>query len=662
MSITHLITLNYFNMKKFLPFKLQIFVAGILLSLQLNAQISIVAEDFTSKLDIGDTITTFLDTTTTQINVGNIGQNTWDFSEIQVDEYFVSESKDYSSSPYEANFPGAQYASNYEGVFAGATSNSWVHNSVSANEMVTHGTGTFASAAGTNITTLIQFDPVWIQYKLPIDYGNTHTYSGTQTVKTTTTIPVYGDVVNTIVQGYTTRQRVDGYGVFTLPDGKQYEGLRILEFTDFDNNGSTSSQVVIRILAKTGENIQITPKNLTDTIGLIEIENISWTSGSGVGVIADRPEPPSDLSATALSDKIDLVWTDNSDNESGFYIERSVNGGSFIRVDSTSANVNSYSDVSVVSGDSYVYRVFAYNENGISTSSLVASASIVVTVNGPGNLTVNISQTSIGISWTDASNNELGFYIERFGSGTKSGAEEYVVIDSVAANVTSYIDSNVEPGVEYSYRVRAYNEYTFSDYSSIIQAKIEIAIASPQDLSATVNSEVIDLMWTDNSDNEDGFYIERADAGGDFVLIDSTSNNVNTYYDSGVTAGIVYVYRVRAYLNLAQSGYSNTAETRIIPTNIFDMEMDKKGFVLNQNYPNPFNFSTKIDFKIPKREHVRLTVFGIDGRVVRKLVDGDLEKGEHSFDFSSENLQSGVYLFRLKTDDFVATKKMKLIK
>ena len=649
-------------MKKFLPFKLQLLLAGIIISMQLSAQVTIVADDFTSKLGIGDTITTFLDTTTMQINVGAPGLNNWDFSGLQVDEYFTSESKNFASSPYSSQFPGAVYASNHSGVFAGAYSDTWVYNSVTANEMVTHGTGIYAEAAGTNVTTLIKFSPAWIQYKLPIVYGNTHSYSGTQTIHTTTVVPVYGSITNTINQTYTTRQRVDGYGVFTLPGGKKHEGLRILEFTDFNYNGTLSTQMVIRILAKTGETIQITPKAITDTTGLVAIENISWTSGSGAGVIANRPEPPSELVATALTNKIDLSWTDNSDNETGFYIERSVNGGNFVRIDSTSANVTSYSDADVVPGDVYVYRVFAYNDSGVSTSTLTASAFITVTVLGPLNLTVNISQTSIGISWVDNATNESGFYIERFGSGIKSGAEEFVVIDSVGANVTSYVDENVEPGIDYTYRVRAYNEFAVSDYSNEIQAKIEITVDDPQNLSATVNAETIDLLWTDNADNEEGFYIERSDAGGDFVVIDSTSSNVSSYNDSNVSAGVVYVYRVRAYLGETNSLYSTSEAVRIIPTSTVTLKAENQGYYLNQNYPNPFTSSTKITFEIPEREHVVLTVFGLDGKVVQQLLDAEMEKGTHSVDFSVENLKSGIYYFQLKTNEFMASKKMKLLK
>lgn len=649
-------------MKKFLPYKLQLLFAGIIISMQLNAQLTIVAEDFTSKLDIGDTVTTFLDTTTMQINVGAPGSNNWDFSGLQVDEYFVSQSKNYASSPYFSQFPGAVYASNYSGTFAGAFSDSWVYNSVADTALITHGTGTYANAAGTEITTLVKFTPAWIEYKLPLSLGNSHSYSGTQTIHTTTAVPVFGSVTNTIDQTYTTRQTVDGYGVFTLPDGKKHEGLRILEFTDFNYNGTLSTQMVIRILAKTGESVQITPKAITDTTGLVAIENISWTSGSGVGVIANRPEPPSELVATALTDKINLLWTDNSDNENGFYIERAVNGGNFVRIDSTSANVTSYSDVDVFPGDVYVYRVFAYNDSGISTSTLTASVFITVTVLGPLNLTVDISQTSIGISWVDNATNESGFYIERWGAGTKSGADEFVVIDSVGTNVTTYTDENVEAGVDYIYRVRAYNEFAVSEYSNEIQAKIEIVINAPENLTAQVSEGKIDLGWNDNSDNEEKFYIERAANGGSFTVIDSTLSNVNSYSDNNALPGIEYTYRVRAFIIGILSDYTNQANARIIPTSNFDVGFTGKNMVLFQNFPNPFSNTTRIDFEIAKPENVEIDVFDVNGKITAKLVRAKLQQGKHSVLFDSDGMESGTYYYRLKTSQGIEIKRMQIVK
>ena len=581
---------------------------------------------------------------------------------MDADEFFVSESKAHGTSPYSAEFPTAQYASNFEGTFAGASSNSWVYNSVYDTAMVTHGTGTKANAASSEITVIISFTPAWVQYSLPISYGNKHHYSGTQTIKTTAPIPGFGNFTNTITQGYTTRQHVDGYGVFTLPGGKQYEGIRILEYTEFNLNGEISKELAIRILSKTGESVHITPSNYSDSTGVVAIDEISWTSGDGSGELAKRPEPPTELIATAKTDKIELIWTDNSDNETGFYIERSTNGGGFVRIDSTLAGVTNYADMNVTPGDVYVYRTFAYNNSGVSTSTLTASASIVVTVTVPGNLTVNISQTSIGITWIDNSNNEIGFYIERKGSGTKSANDEFVVIDSVGANVTGYTDLNVEPGVEYTYRVRAYNEFALSEYSNEMMAKIEITVNAPLQLTANANSGKIDLGWNDNSDNEEKFYIERAANGGNFTLLDSVAANVITYSDGNATPGVEYSYRVRTSVSGVNSDYTNTTSSRIIPTSNFDFTAENNSLKLHQNFPNPFSGSTRIVFEIAEKGHVELSVFDSNGKQVGQLLNSKIEKGKYTVLFDSKGLENGIYFYQLKTSEGVAKSRMQIIK
>ncbi|MBY0369418.1 fibronectin type III domain-containing protein, partial [bacterium] len=87
------------------------------------------------------------------------------------------------------------------------------------------------------------------------------------------------------------------------------------------------------------------------------------------------PLAPSGLGATAIStSRIDLSWTDNSSNESGFYIERSTDGSSYSQITSVAANSNSYSNTSLSDGTLYYYRVRAYNATGNSSYTSVASA------------------------------------------------------------------------------------------------------------------------------------------------------------------------------------------------------------------------------------------------------------------------------------------------
>jgi len=87
-----------------------------------------------------------------------------------------------------------------------------------------------------------------------------------------------------------------------------------------------------------------------------------------------------------------------------------------------------------------------------------------------------------------------------------------------------------------------------------------------------------------------------------------------------------------------------------------------RGFELSQNYPNPFNPSTVIQFTLPRRSEVQLEVFNVLGQRVVTLEEGELEAGPHQVVFDGANLASGVYLYRLKTADQVATKKMVLLK
>jgi hypothetical protein len=75
-----------------------------------------------------------------------------------------------------------------------------------------------------------------------------------------------------------------------------------------------------------------------------------------------------------------------------------------------------------------------------------------------------------------------------------------------------------------------------------------------------VSSSEIDLSWTDNSDNETEFKIERStDAGITFTEIATVGANVTTYPDTGLAPSTTYAYRVRASNSTGDSDYSNTA-------------------------------------------------------------------------------------------------------
>ena len=96
-------------------------------------------------------------------------------------------------------------------------------------------------------------------------------------------------------------------------------------------------------------------------------------------------------------------------------------------------------------------------------------------------------------------------------------------------------------------------------------------------------------------------------------------------------------------------------------TGIKDEELPSK-FELFQNYPNPFNPGTNINFSIPNSSFVILKVYDVLGKEVANLVNEELSAGTYNFNFDAAKLTSGIYFYRIQTDNFVETKKMILLK
>jgi hypothetical protein len=85
-------------------------------------------------------------------------------------------------------------------------------------------------------------------------------------------------------------------------------------------------------------------------------------------------------------------------------------------------------------------------------------------------------------------------------------------------------------------------------------------------------------------------------------------------------------------------------------------------YKLSQNYPNPFNPSTSIKFSIPKSGFVSLKIYDVLGREVADLVNQVKSEGTYIVDFDASKFTTGMYFYKLEVNDFVAVKKMVLVK
>ncbi len=178
------------------------------------------------------------------------------------------------------------------------------------------------------------------------------------------------------------------------------------------------------------------------------------------------PLAPSALSASPISaEQVDLLWTDNSDNETGFRVERKTGAGAFSEIATVGANVTGYSSSGLMENTSYTYRIRAYNSYGNSDYSNESTATtpfVPAVPAAPGNLVANpVSASQLDIGWSDNSGNEQGFKIER-----KEGSGSFSEIATVGPGITNYSNTLLNPSTTYIFRVLAYNITGNSAYSN----------------------------------------------------------------------------------------------------------------------------------------------------------------------------------------------------
>ncbi len=106
---------------------------------------------------------------------------------------------------------------------------------------------------------------------------------------------------------------------------------------------------------------------------------------------------------------------------------------------------------------------------------------------------------------------------------------------------------------------------------------------------------------------------------------------------------------------------THSIDSTVIAVNKLSSQVPTQ-YKIFQNYPNPFNPVTKIKFDVPKAGNVSIKVFDITGKEAAKLVNEKLNTGSYEYEFNGTNLSSGIYFYRMESNNFVETKKMTLIK
>lgn len=265
------------------------------------------------------------------------------------------------------------------------------------------------------------------------------------------------------------------------------------------------------------------------------------------------PLAPSDVTADQInSTQVEVIWRDNSDNETEFKVARRsrVPGGIFgayALVARNASNHRDYLDTNLTHGLEYQYRITACNADGCSTPVASTRATFGAPPPTPTNfVAAQIAATSIRLNWV--ASNATDFSIaRRHKSPTDAGFSPYAVIAVATKNL--YTDTTVSPGYTYVYRVIARNAVgnapgVFSNSVLVVSAP-----AAPTAISASaVSAAQVNVQWTDGSNNESRFEIWRRtrNPDGNYAKTGEVGANATAFSDHTVAPSTRYQYRVRA--------------------------------------------------------------------------------------------------------------------
>ena len=302
-----------------------------------------------------------------------------------------------------------------------------------------------------------------------------------------------------------------------------------------------------------------------------------------------------------------------------------------------------------------------YNESSMS-SVLTVTGPSAPTLIAPSNGTPNTADT-ITLKWS---------YPE-----LASVFRLHVSIDSTFASGMILNQNNIADSfkvltglygqTKYFWRVNSSNAGGTSEYSDIFSFRT--GFPNPPVLVYPVASGNIPIdttfYWHPSpaAESYDLLLAKSADFAASFIIAD-VKDIADTIYS--ITAMPVYTqqwWKIRAKNVYGQSGWSNVASFRTVNTTDVHEEVNlPSDFALEQNYPNPFNPETTIRIKVANSGFVTVTIYNLLGQEVARLVNDYLTPGVYDLKFNASNLPSGVYLYRMKVNDYSASKKMMLMK
>jgi len=334
---------------------------------------------------------------------------------------------------------------------------------------------------------------------------------------------------------------------------------------------------------------------------------------------------------------------------------------------------------------------------------------------------IHVSGNMVLVSWSDNRDGNFEIYIKKSEDGgntwgadvrltSNTSASDYPSIDAEGNTVIIVWQDLRDTDYEIYFKRSDDGGLTWSGENRLTNNS-----SSSTSVSVTSEGDFVDLTWSDQRDGNWEIYYKYSVNGGasfstdqrltnsagnswypsivsydSFIHIcwqDARDGNNEIYYKISTDGGAAWSADSRLTNNSGASGFpsiniSGSAlhivwnDNRDGNTEIYYKKNPNGNpigitpvstivpadYSLGQNYPNPFNPVTNITIQLPKSGSVKLSVYDVTGKEVAVPVNEGMNAGTYRIDFDASGLPSGVYFYRLQTDEFTATKRMILLK
>jgi endo-1,4-beta-xylanase len=145
------------------------------------------------------------------------------------------------------------------------------------------------------------------------------------------------------------------------------------------------------------------------------------------------------------------------------------------------------------------------------------------------------------------------------------------------------------------------------------------------------------------------------------LVIDSVVTDTLLQLDT-LTGNTTYYWRVKAINEYGESDFAAFSSFKTKVVSDVESDLSAMEFKLKQNYPNPFNPETTISFSVAERSDVQITLIDLLGNEIKEIVSGNYGTGNYQVKLNASDLATGIYYYRMKAGNFMAVKKLLLVK